>query len=499
MSEMKSLTLNGQTYDSFVDTTARALSVGSAIIGSASGENITVHDASNYNLLELHLYGKTTQDGTPMPDAPVELVSAGDDGDLGVEVFCKNLLNIKSGTVDGFTVTNTGGAIAISGTNPNNYAMRVKLCDVKINAGVRYCLSGGLSSNNALVVSKTINTFEIQSEGTYGVYTATEDVIMGVYLRVADGQVLSNYTIYPQLEVGSTPTAYEPYIGQSMAVATHNGLTGIPVTSGGNYTDASGQQWICDEIDLKNAKLIQRCGHYVFNGSEQWEPVVMYVGNSTIPYTTTQIARSARQYDTHIICNIGKGQSWTEPPYSLFINEYSRFVVGGDALRGATNLNEFKALIANNPIELVYKLETPIERDLSEEELAAYADLHTYRDSTTVSNDAGAYMELEYVMDAKKYIDSLLNAPPAKITTVSLKASKWTGADSLYSQVVTIDGITPYSKVDLLPSVEQLAIFHNKDVAFVTENEDGVVTVYAIGDKPTLDYTMQAQITEVIV
>lgn len=87
----------------------------------------------------------------------------------------------------------------------------------------------------------------------------------------------------------------------------------------------------------------------------------------------------------------------------------------------------------------------------------------------------------------------------ARLSSVTLLASKWTGSDSLYSQVVTINGITPYSKVDLLPSVEQLAIFHNKDVAFVTENEDGVITVFAIGDKPTQDYTMQASITEVTV
>lgn len=84
-----------------------------------------------------------------------------------------------------------------------------------------------------------------------------------------------------------------------------------------------------------------------------------------------------------------------------------------------------------------------------------------------------------------------------KLSYVTLEASKWTGTDNLHSQVVTIPGITEYSKVDLLPSVEQLAIFHNKDVAFVTENEDGVVTVYAIGDKPVLDYTIQVQITEV--
>ncbi len=85
------------------------------------------------------------------------------------------------------------------------------------------------------------------------------------------------------------------------------------------------------------------------------------------------------------------------------------------------------------------------------------------------------------------------------ITSINLPSSAWEGTDGLYSQVVAIDGITAYSKVDLLPSVEQLAIFHNKDVAFITENEDGVVTVFAIGDKPLLDYTIQAQITEVLV
>lgn len=94
-------------------------------------------------------------------------------------------------------------------------------------------------------------------------------------------------------------------------------------------------------------------------------------------------------------------------------------------------------------------------------------------------------------------IKHLLGIAQARVANITLLASAWTGEDSLYSQEVTIDGITEYSKVDLLPSVAQLAIFHNKDVAFVTENEDGVVTVFAIGDKPTQDYTMQVQITEV--
>ena len=76
-----------------------------------------------------------------------------------------------------------------------------------------------------------------------------------------------------------------------------------------------------------------------------------------------------------------------------------------------TEVNELFAemISSETPPVILAQLETPIEIPLSEEELAAYANLHTYKDNTTVSNDAGAYMELEYVMDAKKYIDSMIS------------------------------------------------------------------------------------------
>lgn len=83
-----------------------------------------------------------------------------------------------------------------------------------------------------------------------------------------------------------------------------------------------------------------------------------------------------------------------------------------------------------------------------------------------------------------------------KISTVTLHASQWVGETSPYSQVVTIAGVTPKSQVDLTPSVEQLSIFYEKDLTFVTENDNGVVTVYAIGQKPQNDYTIQVTITE---
>lgn len=85
----------------------------------------------------------------------------------------------------------------------------------------------------------------------------------------------------------------------------------------------------------------------------------------------------------------------------------------------------------------------------------------------------------------------------ARIGEVTLPATSWTGSGHLYSQVVTIDGVTVNSQVDLTPSVEQLVVFYEKDLSFVTENEGGVVTVYAIGEKPQNTYTIQVTITEV--
>lgn len=99
----------------------------------------------------------------------------------------------------------------------------------------------------------------------------------------------------------------------------------------------------------------------------------------------------------------------------------------------------------------------------------------------------------KYFQDNKIKIDS-----PSRIGEAKLLAASWAGAASPYSQVVEIAGVTENSQVDLTPSVEQLAIFYEKDLAFVTENEGGVVTVYAIGQKPQHDYNIQVTITEVL-
>ena len=101
-------------------------------------------------------------------------------------------------------------------------------------------------------------------------------------------------------------------------------------------------------------------------------------------------------------------------------------------------------------------------------------------------------------VDKAVEIEVAVGGSVARIGEVNLIASKWVNEDeNLYSQVVTIGGVTKNSQVDLTPNVQQLLVFYEKDLTFVTENDNGVVTVYAIGQKPVNDYTMQVTITEV--
>ena len=57
-----------------------------------------------------------------------------------------------------------------------------------------------------------------------------------------------------------------------------------------------------------------------------------------------------------------------------------------------------------------------------------------------------------------------------RIVDIPLPAAKWVGDASPYSQVITVEGITEFSQVDLTPSVMQLAIFYEKDLGFVSHN-----------------------------
>ncbi len=89
-------------------------------------------------------------------------------------------------------------------------------------------------------------------------------------------------------------------------------------------------------------------------------------------------------------------------------------------------------------------------------------------------------------------------ATPVPEVNITLSASAWVDGDNRYSQVVSVPGVTAKSQVNLTPSLEQIDIFYEKDITFVTENDGGKVTVYVIGQKPQNDYTIPAKMVEVV-
>ena len=88
-------------------------------------------------------------------------------------------------------------------------------------------------------------------------------------------------------------------------------------------------------------------------------------------------------------------------------------------------------------------------------------------------------------------------APAPKLTTVTMLASEWNGSNDLYSQVVSCNGVNVNSKLDLQPTPNQVIELQNEEISLMATNTNGVVTVYAIGNKPSTDYTMSVLITEV--
>ena len=103
----------------------------------------------------------------------------------------------------------------------------------------------------------------------------------------------------------------------------------------------------------------------------------------------------------------------------------------------------------------------------------------------------------------KTDVSALANKVAPSPASVTLYADRWeqTQDESRWHQEVVVANatITPYSKVDLQLSSEQIMIFYEKDLAFVTENDGGVVTVFCIGQVPENDYVIQATVSEVVV
>ena len=270
------------------------------LVGSETGNPVAVDDAFAAPLCGLTVYGKSTQDGTPTPDAPVPIVSAGD-----------------------------GGTIAVTLSNGN----------------------------------------------------------------------------------GKT---------QTLTLPTPNGLPGIPVTSGGNYTDPQGQQWVCDEVDLERGVMVQWVNRLKLDGlSWRYELTPTNKSDTFISEVPASQEGTTRGYS---LCQYA---IFDGVAYDIEMAESCRCYVWVKSVtlqfKAGSDVNSVDAfsewLEARPDASIFYCLATPIETPLTPDEIAAYKALTTYAPDTVVQASDGAGIKLDYQRDVNLVVKNLEDAIASMTTT----------------------------------------------------------------------------------
>ena len=276
---------------------------------------------------------------------------------------------------------------------------------------------------NNVSVESGYDEFALMTAGKYYIYSDTQDVYLYVVVWRKGKNVVLGYSVgtnAAQIEIMDgdkfriflrtaaafkgkvkamitrTPmnaTSYEPYKpAQTFIVPTPNGLPGIPVSSGGNYTDEKGQQWVADEIDLANGEMVQRIGKTVVDGEK-----VKFVASSNsvywnLPFKTSPGIISGSPCTSRYFAD---GKFWANNSYDFVWTTPGKMKPYFDT---SEELNAFcvQKNSEGNPLTIYYCIETPIRTPLSPETIAAYKALRTYSPTTTVINDASAGMSVGY-------------------------------------------------------------------------------------------------------
>lgn len=265
-----------------------------------------------------------------------------------------------------------------------------------------------------------------------------------MYASTSKGKAY-NFTInHLMLNTGSTALPWEPYTGgkpspspdyqqeivsagdagnlsvivknpdneqmQSVPFSTPNGLPGIPVSSGGNYTDSNGQQWICDEIDFGRGVYVQRIGVLMLDDKSKILSMSKWDNNHldvVQPYRVTNFTMSKRKVICDRLPSEEKREAWSrdiEMIGGVFKKNgtdfYIDFYIKNQRLGTTKDTNPDDAISAalkwlkENPLSCKYALATPIETPLSETDIAAYRALTTYKGTTILESEC--YLKVKY-------------------------------------------------------------------------------------------------------
>ena len=417
-----------------------------AIHSTASGSVITADDAAEGRPFRgLRVFGKSTQDGTPTPEAPIPIVSAGEDGSIEVKVTGKNLLTGRLYYIDysmgaGFIKNQNEVSLPYAPKSETSGIGYVIPCAPEKH----YAFSVTNPNENAVVAISEYKTLEDakNKENAIGfvapssaspyksVYTSKGNGVLVCWIagKWTDGKTTIHECTESellQLEIGSEATTYEPpRIPQSLTLATPNGLPGVSVSKDGNYTDADGQQWVCDEIDLGRGKYVQRIEEHILKSKN----ITSITNSRQINSEYYGIEYNGCTKD--FVGKFGNGVlcdklAFVKPNSNINGHEITYAPGNGIIVFGlkkslvpSGDLDEIRNYITSNNFAFLILIDSPIEKDLTPEEITEYKKTHTNYPTTVITNDAGAHMEVSYVADTGIYIRNMESRLSAQLVNI---------------------------------------------------------------------------------
>lgn len=426
------------------DAATKAYADALSIIETASGEVVSVADSAAAKLRGLRIYGKSAQDGVPTPDSPVEIESVGDGGDIAIQITGANLFDItKSIYPDPATFSisieseNTFTVTALKEGTGLEFYIRVPI-DVPV--GTTVSISGQSSDgyqfnllnrqiDGSLAVGELTGKTMARKEGLR--LFAVCNPFGGSTLNVSIGQTVTCTDV--TVSIGSTPIPWEPYKSQAITYPTPNGLPGIPVESGGNYTDADGQQWYCDIVDLSSGVYLQNV-EYINAKDKEWLVNVSWSnsnGNCILAYYVTDAP-----YVPYALSNRLKTVTYSSSPsnykeYEITVEKQINtnksviyISIPLTAVGEATN-EAFAAYLESAGIYIL----APKAMTTQNIDISLTSDpLTTCKPNTTITTDSdpAAGIGVDYVADPKIYIDNKISA----LEALQAQVDALIGADS---------------------------------------------------------------------
>lgn len=315
----------------------------------------------------------------------------GDSGSLDVQTCGKNLLN--PATIGLYQATSDPSVI------------RAGYAPIYVHAGT-YTLSYNRASTSVTLWITDMSDYSYQQLQPNDQYVVSS----GTYIMVRSGldtvTEFNNIFTNIQLELGTTATAYEPYVSTTAAVTTGLPYCGIPVTTGETYTNEQGQKWLADTASVEG--VAKRVYKVTFDGSED--------ENWTMSGTLAQGSYRALVP----IPVTGKNHTNSEVP-KLFTN-FTQTIVTPDVMYSGTgaipcatttgdglefairipNISTIEALktyLASNPLTVIYELATPTTQELTAAEKSALLNLKTYGSTTNLSITDDPFVDIGYLLN----------------------------------------------------------------------------------------------------